>query len=429
MRNFLFCGAVIAVLATRAALAAPAPPNPPDAYGETRNRQAPRYSPADPSQFRAPKPAARVDVEVTTVNKTLTWPWAIESLGDGTFLVTEKFGTLRQIDKQGRALPPILGIPPVNPNDASLTQGGGGLLDLALAPDFAKSRRLYFTFSEPTAGSGPYGTESTLAVATATLSADRKAVVGWKVIWRMGKPAPSHEHFGARIAFDKTGAMFVSTGERAADHGEFGIQAYKDARMDAQNPANNMGKTVRMRPDGSPAPGNPYIGKPGMSPYVWSLGHRNILAITVDPKTGLVWTAEHGPTGGDELNQPEPGKNYGWPIITYGLDHDRGPVGEGITQKAGLEQPVYYWDPNVAPGGMMFYTGNLFAEWKGDLLIAGMVDKRLHRLKLNGRRVVSEDWVQLDGRARDVAQGPDGALYVITDELFGRLLKLTPKAR
>jgi glucose/arabinose dehydrogenase len=415
---------MLATVVAGSVWAAPAP-NPPDAYGETRNRQAPRYTPASPEQFRAPKPAQKQEVEVAVLSKTLTWPWAIEPLADGSFLVTEKFGTLRHVLADGKVEPPMTGVPPINPNDASLTQGGGGLLDVALAPDFAKSRRLYFTYSTTEPG-GPNGSQSRLAVATALLAPDMKAVTGWKTIWKMDKVSPSHEHYGGRIAFDRTGAMFVSTGERAPDHGEFGVQAYKDARLFAQDPNTDVGKIDRIKTDGSAPADNPFV-KGGGAKDVWSLGHRNVLAITVDPKTGLVWTAEHGPTGGDELNQPQPGKNYGWPIITYGLDHDRGPVGEGITQKPGLEQPIYYWDPNVAPGGMLFYTGDKFPEWKGDLLISGMIDKRLHRLKLDGRKVVAEDWVQLDARLRDVAQGPDGSLYLITDELFGKLIKLSPR--
>ena len=396
-----------------------------DAYQEPRRRTAPQYEPALPGQFRAPKPPSRIPIKVEVLTNQLTWPWAVVQMPDGRLLVTEKYGTLRIVDQGGRILPPIAGRPAINPADANMFKGGGGLLDVILAPDFLRSNRIYLTFSE--AAPGPSGTEARLAVGTGVLSPDRTALVGFKVVWRMDGTSPSHEHFGSRLAFDREGALFVTTGERAADHS--GGEGMLVPRRDAQNPFNDMGKLIRIMPDGSIPRDNPFAdGKRG-KPEVYALGFRNSLGLGVQPSTGLVWTVEHGPTGGDELNQPEPGKNYGWPTISYGRDHDNSPIEGGFTQKDGLEQPVYYWDPNPAPGAMIFYKGGLFPAWNGDILVAGLGSMRLHRLVLDGRHVAYEDWYPLKARVRDVTEAADGSLYIVTDEAKGQLLHITPVAR
>jgi glucose/arabinose dehydrogenase len=325
----------------------------------------------------------------------MTW------LPDGGLLITERPGTMR-IFRDGQLSAPITGLPEVD------ADGQGGLLDVAVAPDFAQTRQVWFSFSEPREGG------NSTSVGTARLSADATIFEDARVIFRQ---EPAHDtpiHFGSRIVFDPQGQLFVTAGER-------------NLPVDApgsQDLTNHLGKVLRIDPvTGKAAPGNPFTSGPSQ-PEIWSYGHRNIQAATLDPQ-GRLWTVEHGPKGGDELNRPEAGRNYGWPVITYGEYYDDTPVGEGLTAQEGMEQPVYYWDPVIAPSGMIFYQGAMFPEWQGDLLIGGLRAASVVRLKLQGDRVAGEQRLAQDiGRVRDIEVAPDGALLVLIDGDPGQLIRL-----
>lgn len=382
---FRFCWRASATLLT-AALASCASP-PPQAQG-----QAPR----------SPTPKATEGVvRVETVARGLEHPWALEFLPDGRMIVTERPGRLRIVDRSGGVSAPLAGVPEVQ------TGGQGGLLDVALDPSFTDSRLIYLSYAEP--GEGGAGT----AVARARLGENR--LEGLEVIYRQQPKVQGGNHFGSRLAFTRDGKLFITQGERYSE------------REKAQDLSTLFGKVVRINPDGSVPDDNPFVGRPGARPEIWSYGHRNVQAATIHPETGQLWTVEHGARGGDELNHPEAGKNYGWPVITYGIDYSGARIGEG-TAKPGMEQPVYYWDPVIAPSGMQFYTGDKFPGWKGSVLI-GSLRGALVRLELQGGRVVREERYsdgELENRIRDVKQGPDGLVYVVTDESNGRILKVSP---
>jgi glucose/arabinose dehydrogenase len=341
--------------------------------------------------------------KVETFADGLEFPWGLAFLPGGGALVTERPGRLRQIGRDGALSEPISGLP------AILAGGQGGLLDVALDPDFARNRRVYLSFSE--AEGGRAGT----SVARGTLSDDMRELRDIEVIFRQEPKVEGRNHFGSRLAFAPDGMLFITVGDRF------------NHRDEAQNLENHLGKVLRVAPDGSIPRDNPFVGRDGAKPEIWSLGHRNIQAAAINPETGRLWTVEHGAKGGDEVNHPEAGKNYGWPVISYGVDYSGAKLGTG-TAKEGMEQPVYYWDPSIAPSGMAFYTGDLFPEWKGDLLVGALAGKLLARLDLDGEQVVREErLLQNRGeRIRDVRQGPEGALYLLTDSVKGRVLKLTP---
>jgi len=326
-------------------------------------------------------------------------------LPDGRMLVTEKGGTLRAVEQNGKVSSPLTGVPPV---DAS---GQGGLLDVALDPGFASNRLVYLSYSEP----GPNGTAGTAAL-RARLGATGLEDV--KVIYRQDPKVVGGNHFGSRIAFAPDGKVFITQGERFA---------YRDQ---AQNLNSLLGKVVRLNPDGTVPQDNPFVGKSGARPEIWSYGHRNVEAAAIHPETGKLWTIEHGAMGGDELNHPEAGKNYGWPVITYGLDYNGSRIGIGAV-KDGMEQPVYYWDPVIAPSGMMFYTGDKFPQWRNNIFVGGLASNVLVRLVLENGRVTKEERYlhDLHERIRDVQQGLDGYIYVITDNNSGRILRLTPASK
>jgi glucose/arabinose dehydrogenase len=362
--------------------------------------------PAQARIARAPAPESSPKIAVETYASGLANPWAFQFLPDGRILVNEVRGRMRIVEKDGRVSAPLGGVPPV------VASGQGGLLDLALAPDYANSSHIYFSYSEPR-GSGRNGT----AVARARLVLGGGAGAGRiedvTVVFRQKPDYASSMHFGSRIAFARDGTMFVTLGERSS------------APDEAQNPANHFGKVVRINPDGTVPAGNPRLK--GWAPEVWSIGHRNPQSAAIHPTTGKLWTVEHGARGGDEVNIPQAGKNYGWPVISYGRHYSGMRIGVG-NRKAGLEQPIYYWDPSIAPCGMAFYTGDLVPAWKGSLFVGALAGSHLARLVLDGEEVVAEERLltNLGERIRDVRQGPDGAIYVATDSSRGRILRLGP---
>ena len=347
-------------------------------------------------------------LEVETVASGLASPWSLAFLPDGRMLVTERPGRLRIVSRSGTVSAPVAGVPPV------FARGQGGLLDVALAPDFASSGRLYLSYAEPREGAS--GT--TVARARLVEQGGDARLEGLEIIFRQQPAAAGGSHYGARLAFGRDGTLFVTLGDRYS------------LRDQAQQLSSHIGKIVRIDPDGSVPGDNPFRTRNGARPEIWSYGHRNVQGAAIDPATGRLWTIEHGARGGDELNRPEAGRNYGWPVITYGRDYSGARIGEG-TAKEGMEQPVKYWDPSFAPSGLAFYTGSLLPAWKGDLFTGGLSGQRLVRLRLDEarERVVGEE-VLLAGRGqriRDVRQGPDGALWLLTDDPSnGRLLRLGP---
>jgi glucose/arabinose dehydrogenase len=373
------------------------------AAGATACATACAQRPAGPAP-RSPTPAP-IDgaVRVETVAAGLRNPWGLAILPDGRMLVTEKRGTLRLVGRDGNVSSPLGGVPAV---DAS---GQGGLLDVTLDPAFTSNRVIYLSYSEP----GPNGTAGTAALRARLGDAALEDV---KVIYRQDPKVVGGNHFGSRIVFAPDGKIFITQGERFS---------YRDQ---AQNLNSLLGKVVRLNTDGTVPPDNPFVGKSGARPEIWSYGHRNVQAAAIDPTTGRLWTIEHGAMGGDELNHPEAGKNYGWPVITYGLDYNGSRIGVGAV-KDGMEQPVYYWDPVIAPSGMLFYTGDKFPEWKNNIFVGGLASNALVRLVLTDGRVTKEERYlhDLHERIRDVQQGPDGYIYVITDNSDGRVLRILPR--
>ena len=340
--------------------------------------------------------------KVVVVATGLDHPWGLAFLPDGRALVTEKSGRLRYVGKDGKLSEPLAGVPKVDDG------GQGGLLDVALDPRFAGNRLVYLSFSEP----GEGGTAGT-AVARGRLG--ERGLEDVRVIYRQVPKVKSGNHYGSRLVFDRDGALFVTQGDRY------------NQRPLVQDLATDIGKIVRITTDGGVPAGNPFADKPGARPEIWSYGHRNAQGAALDPETGRLWTVEHGAQGGDELNHPEAGKNYGWPVITYGVDYSGEKIGEG-SAKAGMEQPVHYWDPSIAPSGLLIYSGDAFPDWKGDYFVGSLKFGRLVRLELDDGKVVKEERYlgERGERIRDVAQGPDGFIYLLTDADAGSLLRLEP---
>ncbi len=325
------------------------------------------------------------------IAKGLDHPWGMAFLPDGSLLVTERPGRLRRVTLNDNALSaPISGLPGVD------ADGQGGLLGIAIAPDFATSRDVFLSFAEQREGG------NATAVFRAKLSADYAKLENGTVIFRQSRAVESTRHFGSRLVFDGEGYLFVTTGDRG------------DLPDEAQNPASHLGKVLRITRDGAPAPGNPNIAE--WAPEVWSIGHRNIQGAALNPTTSQIWTAEHGAKGGDEVNAPQAGRNYGWPVITYGRDYSGSKIGVG-TSRDGLEQPLHYWDPSIAPSGMAFLTSDVYPGWKGSLFVGALVGEHLHRLTIEGSKIVaSEKLFEGFGRVRDVIQGPSGHIFILTDE-------------
>ncbi|RFF29312.1 PQQ-dependent sugar dehydrogenase [Wenzhouxiangella sediminis] len=371
---------------------------------ETRDREAPHLESAFAGQTRAPIPADSTDWSIETVARGLEHPWAIEFLPDGAVLVTERPGRLRVVGADGSVSEPVEGVPAVD------NRNQGGLLDVAIAPDFESTRTLFLSFSEP----HDDGTNNT-ALARARLSEDRTALEDVEVIFSQQPAVESTGHYGSRIVFQDEDTLWLTMGDRQGH----------PVRRNAQDPTNHIGTVVRLSFDGSVPQDNPFVGHEENRPEIWSYGHRNIQAAARDAQ-GQLWTVEHGPRGGDELNRPEPGKNYGWPTISYGIEYRGGDVYEGRTEAEGMEQPVYFWDPVIAPSGMDFYDGEAFAAWQGDLFVGGLRSQLVSRLVIEDARVVGEEWLEIGSRVRDVKTGPDGAIYLVTDQPEGQVLRIVP---
>jgi glucose/arabinose dehydrogenase len=341
-------------------------------------------------------------IRAVTLTDDLDHPWGLAFLPDGRMLVTERVGRLRIVAPNGTLSDPIAGVPEV------YAEGQGGLLDVALAPDFAQSRMIYLSFAEP--GDGGGGT----SVARARLGESEDRLENVQVIFRQQPKVGGGAHFGSRLVFARDGTLFITTGDR-------------QNRPFVQDLSKLQGKVIRIRPDGTIPPDNPFVNRSGARPEIWSYGHRNMQGAALHPETGQLWTVEHGARGGDELNAPKAGRNYGWPVITYGVDYSGARIGEG-QRKEGMEQPVHYWDPSIAPSGLMFYTGDKFPNWKGNAFVGALGFQLVARLELDGERVRSEERL-LEGygqRIRAVVQGPDGYIYLLTDDDDGRIVRLEP---
>jgi aldose sugar dehydrogenase len=342
----------------------------------------------------------KVTLEIQALTSGLNHPWAMQFLPDGRVLLTERAGFMRYISKTGEKSDALQGLPAVT------AEGQGGLLGLALDPEFAKNQTIYFSFSEP----GANGVSAT-AVASAVL--DGQSLKQVKVIFRQAEAIDSKYHYGGRLAFNAQGELFITMGDRGS------------RRDDAQKLSGHFGKIVKVNKDGTAAAGNPFAKQADAKADIWSYGHRNLQGAAVHPQTGALWTHEHGPQGGDEINIATAGKNYGWPLITYGEEYGGGVI--GAKTKAGLEQPLHYWVPSIAPSGMSFYTGTQISGWQNNLLVGSLKFGQLVRLELTGDKVSHEERIRIGARIRDVQAGPDGAVYLLTDEDDGKLLRLSPQ--
>lgn len=403
-KSFVAAAAFAASLAPLAVSAQVADPRP---------ANAPNQKPAFAGQTDAPEQKLGVAFDVVTVADTLRNPWGMAFLPNGKMLVTERIGYLRLVNADGTVVPQAIGGFPAVDN-----RGQGGLLDVAIDPNFATNGFIYVSYSEPREN----GTNNTAVARGKFVEGPPARVENVQVIYHQGPSLNSTAHFGSRLNFLKDGTLLITHGERSITEG----------RMQAQRMDGLLGKVARINTDGSIPKDNPFVGKAGVREEIFSIGHRNIQSAAIHPTTGELWEVEHGTRGGDELNVVRKGKDYGWPTVAYGIEYAGGPITGGITAKDGTEQPLYYWDPVIGPSGMAFYTGNLFPAWKNSLFIGGHQTNDLVRVSLDGEKITGEERLLTDRtprlRIRDVRQGPDGALYLLTDEpLSGKLLKLVPK--
>ena len=393
--------AVAPALTVSAQVADPRPPN------------APTQKPAFAGQTDAPEKKLGVAFDIVALTESLRNPWGMTFLPNGKMLVTERIGYLRVVNADGSLVPgAVSGLPAVD------NRGQGGLLDVALDPNDATNNLIYWSYSEPREN----GSNNTAVARGRFVEGPPARVENVQVIYHQGPSLNSTAHYGSRLNFLKDGTLLITHGERSITEG----------RMQAQRMDGLLGKVARINADGSIPKDNPFVGKPNTREEIYSLGHRNIQSAVLHPTTGELWEVEHGTRGGDELNVVRKGKDYGWPTVAYGIEYAGGPITGGITAKEGTEQPLYYWDPVIGPSGMAFYTGDLVPAWKGSLFIGGHQTNDLVRLSLDGEKVTGEERLLTDRtprlRLRDVRQGPDGALYLLTDEpLTGKLLKLVPK--
>jgi glucose/arabinose dehydrogenase len=368
----------------------------------------PNQKPAFAGQTDAPERKSNVAFDVVQVAEGLQNPWSLAFLPDGRMLVTERPGRLRVVT-DGKLSEPVTGLPEL------VAAGQGGLLDVAIDPDFAKNNIVYVCYSQPKPDAN-----NTAVARGRFVDGAAPRLEDVKTIYEQAPSLNSRLHFGCRLVFGRDGTLWVTQGDRSITEG----------RMQAQNLDSLIGKVVRINSDGSIPKDNPFVGKQGARPEIFSIGHRNIQAAAIHPTTGELWEIEHGTRGGDELNVVRKGKDYGWPTIAYGIEYRGGAITGGIQQKEGMEQPLYYWDPVIGPSGMAFYTGSLFPAWKGNLFVGGHATNDLVRLELNGEKIIGEERLLTERkeRIRDVRQGPEGALYLLTDAANGKLLKLSPKS-
>ena len=363
------------------------------------------YKSAFAGQTRIGGVKTQTPYEFKVLSEGLTFPWGVKSLPDGRLIITEKAGNLRIAKANGELSKPIMGLPAVN------TSGQGGLLGITIDPNFDKNRMIYWTFAENFDG----GTLT--SVAKGKLSADETKIEGATVIYRATPAHKGNLHYGGRILFDKKGDLFVSTGERSD----------MVTRPQAQQLNSSLGKIVHITTDGKPVANGPFASTAGAKPELYSYGHRNVQGLTFNPVSGDLWSNEFGPRGGDEINRVQSGKNYGWPVITYGIEYSGKQIGDVIQQKEGMEQPVYYWDPSVSPSGMTFYSGDMMPEWKNNLFVGCLSGMHIARLVIENNKVGGEERLlsQEYQRFRDVTQGKDGAIYAVTDQ--GRLYRIFKK--
>jgi aldose sugar dehydrogenase len=391
---------------------------------ENRRANAPEQKQTFSGQTRGCAVKSNVSFEVIVLAKGLDRPWAVEPLPNGDLLVTEKAGRLRIVSAKGEVGQPIGGLLPVGSGGVSAVsgQGGlppitargqGGLLDVALSPDFAKDRTIFWSFSEQREGG------SGTSIARGVLTEDLRNLEQVRVIFRAMPTYNNGLHFGSRLAFGPDGKLYLTLGDRFDK---------TTTRPQAQHLNSHLGKTIRINPDGSVPADNPFAKQSGALPEIWTLGHRNIQAAAFDEQ-GRLWTVEHGAQGGDELNLIEKGKNYGWPVVTFGEEYSGDPIAGAVTAREGYENPIYYWDPVIAPSGAQFYTGAAFPAWRGSLFIGALKEQRLVRLVIKDNRVTGEEHLLAERgqRIRDLRQGSDGALYIVTDETNGELWKIIPK--
>jgi glucose/arabinose dehydrogenase len=363
------------------------------------------YKPAFAGQTRIAGVKTKTPYSVTLLSKSLEHPWGMARLPDGRFLISQKMGTMVIVNVSGSIVKTIKGLPAVVPD------GQGGLLDVAIDPQFASNRMVYWDYSEQTT------TGTLLAVAKGKLSADESKIENIQVIYRATPAYKGALQFGSRIVFDKSGNLFISTGERSGT----------DIRMKAQALDAAIGKIIHITRTGKPVPGGPFAKTPNARPEIYAYGLRSPEGLTVNPTTGELWESEFGPRGGDEINIIRPGKNYGWPVVSYGLEYSGQKVGDGIQQKTGVQQPVYYWDPVLSPAGIVFYNSNVIPEWKGNLFVGGLSSMHIARLVIKNNKVVGEErLLTKEGeRFRALAVGKDGALYAVTDG--GRFYRVSKK--
>lgn len=338
-------------------------------------------------------------LHVAVFARDLHFPWSVVVLPDGGMLVSEKHpGRLRRVSQDGTVGPPLAGLPPI------YAEGNGGLLGLALDPEFRTNSRLFFAFAEP-------GADGTAGIAVARATLGRHGLHEVTVIFRQQPKVADVRNFGGRLVFAPDGTLFVTAGDRFAQH------LVQDRR-------NTLGVVARIETDGGPPPDNPFVGEPDVDPVIWSWGHRNVLGAAIHPESGALWTHELGPRGGDELNVPAAGRNHGWPLVSWGRHYTDADIPDPPT-RPDLAPSIYHWTPSISPSGMVFYDGAAIPEWRGNLLLGGLSSQRLTRLTLRGDRVISEERIELGVRIRDVAQGADGAVYLLTDAPDGKILRLT----
>jgi glucose/arabinose dehydrogenase len=368
-------------------------------------RPSANYKPAFVGQTRIAGVKTRTSLNIAVINKQLERPWSISQMPDGRFLITQKEGNMVILNADGKLSKKITGFPKVDDS------GQGGLLDATLSPDFAKSRMIFWAYAEP------QDNGAVLVIAKGKLSASETSLENQVIIYRANPVYSGKLQYGSRIVFDKDDNLFVSTGERSG----------KDIRMQAQYLYSSLGKILHLTQGGKPVAGGPFANTAEARPEIYAYGLRNPDGLAINPQTGDLWEAEFGPRGGDEINIIKPGKNYGWPVITYGTEYSGAQVGDGIQQKAGMEQPIYYWNPVISPGSIAFYNSNRIAEWKGNLFVGALSGSHIIRLVIKDNKIVGEERLLEDQgqRFRDLVEGKDGALYAVTDE--GNLYKISKK--